>query len=116
MTMQPQAAIPARALETLGPAFDEDGFLLDAAQWTETLAEQLAEAAEVHPLTAGHWQTIRYVRDKYLRLGAMPPMRQVCRQIGVNRDEIKHRFGGCRQLWQIAGLPNPGEEAKAYMD
>jgi tRNA 2-thiouridine synthesizing protein E len=114
--MQPQAAIPARALETLGPAFDEDGFLIDTAQWTKTLAEQLAEASDIHRLTEAHWTTIHFVRDKYLRLGAMPPMRHVCRQIGAKRHEIKHLFGGCRQLWQISGLPNPGEEAKAYMD
>jgi hypothetical protein len=25
-------------------------------------------------------------------------------------------FSDCRSLWRIAGLPNPGEEAKAYMN
>lgn len=97
-------------------SFDEDGFLVDPDHWTEALAEELAIAADVAPLSNAHWATIGYVRDKYLRLGSLPPMRHVCRRLGLMRGEIKAMFGGCTQLWQIAGLPNPGEEAKAYMD
>jgi len=25
-------------------------------------------------------------------------------------------FSSCKTLWLIAGLPNPGEEAKSYMN
>jgi tRNA 2-thiouridine synthesizing protein E len=28
---------------------------------------------------------------------------------------VQRLFGGCREAWRIAGLPNPGEEAKNYM-
>jgi tRNA 2-thiouridine synthesizing protein E len=42
-------------------------------------------------------------------------MSQVCRTHDLDRNAIKNLFGGCRQAWRIAGLPNPGEEAKAYM-
>jgi tRNA 2-thiouridine synthesizing protein E len=99
-----------------GHAMDEEGFLIDPDQWTRELAEQLAEAAEVTPLSEAHWGIIEYLRDKYLTVGALPPLRHICRRNGRGRHEIKHLFGGCRQLWQIAGLPNPGEEAKTYMD
>mgnify|MGYP002065978294 CR=1 FL=1 len=47
------------------------------------------------------------LRGKVLELGALPPMRRVCRHLGVDKYRIKKLFGGCRQLWQIAGLPNP---------
>ena len=96
--------------------FDEDGFLIDPHRWTETLARRLAEAANLDPLTDAHWQIIAFLRDRYRRIGAMPPMRRLCRELGYERDTVKGLFGGCRQLWRIAGLPNPGEEAKAYMD
>lgn len=95
---------------------DEEGFLLDPNHWTPELATELAGAAGIEGLEDIHWQAIEFLRRKYLDLGALPPMRRVCRHLGVDRYHVKTLFGGCRQLWQIAGLPNPGEEAKTYMD
>ena len=98
------------------PLFDEDGFLIDPEHWTPELADQLAGAADIARLTDAHWQIINFLRERHLRCGAMPPMRIICRQLGTDRDAVKGLFGGCLQLWRIAGLPNPGEEARAYMD
>jgi tRNA 2-thiouridine synthesizing protein E len=100
-------------LASLG--FDEDGFLCDAAVWDDRVAERLAELEGVAPLQAAHWRVIRFVRDRYLRLGAIPPMRRICRSSELSRSEVKTLFGGCLQVWRIAGLPNPGEEAKSYL-
>jgi len=96
--------------------FDEDGFLMNPDLWTREMATQVAEQAELGSLSQAHWNIIRFVRDKYLGLGAIPPMRRICREFGYERDAVKGLFGGCKQLWKVAGLPNPGEEAKAYMD
>jgi tRNA 2-thiouridine synthesizing protein E len=96
--------------------FDDDDFMINPELWTKTLAEQLAANAEIGELTTGHWEIIEFVRDRYLRLGAIPPMSRVCREFGHKRDAVRVLFGGCLQLWQIAGLPYPGEEAKTYMD
>jgi tRNA 2-thiouridine synthesizing protein E len=95
--------------------FDEDGFLLDADCWSERLAGELAEEEGIPSLQMAHWRVIRFVRDRYLRLGAIPPMRRICRSSELSRAEAKQLFGGCLQVWRIAGLPHPGEEAKAYM-
>jgi tRNA 2-thiouridine synthesizing protein E len=100
-------------LASLG--FDEDGFLCDAAVWDDRVAERLAELEGVAPLQAAHWRVKRFVRDRYLRLGAIPPMRRICRSSELSRSEVKTLFGGCLQVWRIAGLPNPGEEAKSYL-
>jgi hypothetical protein len=43
-------------------------------------------------------------------------MRLVCRAAGLDRHKAHKLFSGCRSLWRVAGLPNPGEEAKSYMD
>ncbi len=96
--------------------YDEDGFMLDPTQWTETLAGILAESAGVKTLTKPHWDIIYFIRERYLSFGSIPPMRTICRKMGSERDAVKGLFGGCLKLWRIAGLPNPGEEAKAYMD
>lgn len=95
--------------------YDEDGFIVDPQQWTETLSIILARDEGITQLTPAHWKLIHFIRDYYLSLGGIPPMRLVCRRLGMEREVVKSLFDGCLKLWRIAGLPNPGEEAKAYM-
>ena len=94
---------------------DEEGFLIDAADWDRGFSQDKAKEKGVI-LSDKHWQLIELIRDKYLRLGSLPPMRTVCRSVGLNKIELKQQFGSCLNLWKIAGLPNPGEEAKTYMN
>ena len=97
-------------------SIDDEGFIVDPGQWSETLAGMLAESAGIGNLTKPHWDIIYFIRERYLSRGSIPPMRLVCRKLGTERAAVKDLFGGCLRLWRIAGLPNPGEEAKAYMD
>ena len=94
---------------------DEEGFVAERKLWNRALAQQLADSHGLGRLGPTQWLIIDFVRDKYFRLGALPPMRNMCRKLGVDREAVKKSFGSCRQLWQIAGLPNPGEEALSYM-
>ncbi|MBK9244461.1 MAG: TusE/DsrC/DsvC family sulfur relay protein [Burkholderiales bacterium] len=96
--------------------FDEDGFLARPDDWNTRLAEELARQAGIDQLTARHWQVIGLVRDRYFTLGALPVMRLVCRAAGLDPAKAHRLFSSCRSLWRIAGLPNPGEEAKSYMN
>ena len=96
-------------------AYDEEGFLLDPARWSEELARTLAAEEGLETLTAAHWRVIGFIRDKFLRLGSLVNLRQVCRGTELGRDEVKALFGSCLTIWRIAGLPNPGEEAKSYL-
>lgn len=94
---------------------DEEGFLIDTLSWDRPFTEMRAEEAGLI-LTAQHWQLIELIRDKYLRLGALPPIRTVCKAVGIDKQVLQRQFGSCLALWKMAGLPNPGEEAKAYMN
>lgn len=105
-----------RSGDTFPPSlFDEDGFIIDHALWSERLAPKIAREEGIDELTAAHWRVILHIREKYLRLGASPNLRQVCRATSLSRVQIHNLFGGCLCIWRIAGLPNPGEEAKAYL-
>lgn len=97
-------------------AFDDDGFLGESDTWTPELAAALAREVGIATLTAKHWEVIRLVRDRFHTIGALPVMRLVCRSAGLDRARAHHLFPSCRSLWRIAGLPNPGEEAKSYMN
>ena len=94
--------------------FDEDGFLLDAETWNEDLAAHIAGFDGIGPLTDKHWRVIEHLRDHFSRLGGVPAMRLVCRANGISRMQMHELFGNCRAIWRIAGLPNPGEEARSY--
>ena len=108
--------ISPHTYQTLNLQVDEDGFLTDHHQWSAEVAQQLADAAGLGKLNEIQWQIIDFIRDRYFRLGALPPMRNLCRKLGIQREAVKSSFGSCRNLWMIAGLPNPGMEAQTYMD
>ena len=94
---------------------DEDGFVMDPALWNQGMARVIAKLDDIGPLTPAHWSVIYYLREHRLTYGAIPPMSQVCRAHGMDRQAVRRLFGSCRAAWRIAGLPNPGEEALSYM-
>ncbi len=94
---------------------DEDGFLVDAHEWDREFT-RLRALEDGFELSDKHWQLIELLREKYLTLGALPPMRTVCKTVGLDKALLKSQFGSCLRLWKMAGLPNPGEEAIAYMN
>lgn len=112
-----QTSIAQGARTHTWPAhFDEDGFLAESGCWTSELADHLARQAGIGALTDKHWDVIRIVRERYFSIGALPVMRLVCRAAGLDPSQAHELFSSCRSLWRIAGLPNPGEEARAYMN
>jgi dissimilatory sulfite reductase related protein len=94
---------------------DEDGLLKDAGQWTEALARAIAEQDGIGDLTEAHWQVIRSLRDHYAKFGVAPAMSHICWTLGMDKLCVHDLFGTCMEAWRVAGLPNPGEEAKAYL-
>lgn len=115
--MIPQAHVANALRGTAVPAaFDADGFLVEPGCWTPTVAEAIARLEGIDELTATHWAVIHLVRNRFFSIGALPVMRLVCRAAGLDPRTAHQLFSGCRSLWRIAGLPNPGEEARAYMN
>lgn len=94
--------------------FDEDGFLIDPGGWNEELARSLAVEEGVGGLSEQHWAIIRFLRDHY-RNGGLPAVSHVCHVNHFDNNCIPDLFMSVKSAWRIAGLPNPGEEAKAYM-
>ena len=115
-THQQQIPQPApRLFASRGLLFDEDRFLVDPGQWNGELADRIARSEGIAALGEQHWRVIRHVRERFESVGGLPGMRRVCRATGLSREEIHGLFGGCLPLWRIAGLPNPGEEARSYV-
>jgi tRNA 2-thiouridine synthesizing protein E len=113
--MQTLTVPPHTAAALVRTNFDEDGYLIDQQLWDENLGQAIASQEGVGSLEERHWRVIDHVRERFFRLGGVPNMRRVCRATSLSRSEIYDLFGGCLAIWRIAGLPNPGEEAKAYL-
>ena len=96
-------------------ALDEDGLLLNPEQWTESVAEELAHKIGIEEMSPDHWLVIYALRDYFSKFGVAPAMNNVCRTYDKDKLWVHNLFATCLNAWIVAGLPNPGEEAKSYL-
>lgn len=87
---------------------DEDGFLVDASQWNEDVANFLAESEEVE-LTDEHWRIINYLRQYYADFGVAPMVRKMLKDTKLSNAEMYELFpsGPGKGACKIAGLMKP---------
>jgi TusE/DsrC/DsvC family sulfur relay protein len=97
------------------PHFDSHGFLLDEHEWDETFASTIARQDGVGPLTETHWEIIRELRRSWLDAHTIPAISHICHKAGLDSMCMEELFHGPREAWRIAGLPDPGSEARVYM-
>jgi len=96
--------------------FDEYGFLKEPDLWTRDLALGLAAEMDLGELSEAHWRVIDQVRAAYLDSGMLPVQATLCHDLELEPDCILRLFGGPIEVWRLAGLPSPGEEARTYME
>jgi tRNA 2-thiouridine synthesizing protein E len=95
--------------------FDEFGLVKNPRDWTPELAEELARHYDIGPLGDEHWAFIKSLREYYERYHVPPPAHLLCREMHLPRGCGHELFHSCLDAWRIAGLPDPGEEAKSYL-
>ena len=102
--------------EVLAPTPPEEGFVNEQGVWSEELAQRLAQQDGIGDLGEEHWRVIHSLRKHFLQYGAAAPERYACHTAELDEHCIHRLFRSSREAWRIAGLPDPGEEYKAYMD
>ncbi|MGF6269061.1 tRNA 2-thiouridine synthesizing protein E [Lelliottia nimipressuralis] len=94
---------------------DNDGYLKESGQWSEGLAEVIAEK-EAITLTPEHWEVVRFVRDFYLEFNTSPAIRMLVKamanKFGEEKGNSRYLYrlfpkGPAKQATKIAGLPKP---------
>lgn len=95
----------------LGVPTGDEGYLLDPADWTESLAERLAAQVGL-TLSLEHWQVIHFVRKWYEEHGLAPSGRDVTafmKSQGASRNRLFELFpyGYVQQTCKIAGMKKP---------
>lgn len=110
MALKRTLAVAGREI-ALGP----DGHLLDADEWCEPVAEEMARREGVE-LCDLQWWLIRFVRMHYAEYGMPPLMRVVVeamrRDAGVENASSRTLYrlfpdGPIREACRYGGLPRP---------
>lgn len=89
---------------------NDEGFFVDPNQWTEEMADELAEEWEVPmPLTEDHWTVLHYMRKEYFDKGTGPTVRKLGKSSGVSVKELYQLFpkGPAKTAARCAGIPKP---------
>lgn len=116
MTSKSDLSFSAVLYEYASLEFDEDGFLKDPGQWDESVARSIAARDGIGELTLDQWEMIWSMRNEYFKYQAPLVPRFLCHINHMHKNCMNLLFdNNRREAWRIAGLPNPGEEAKAYL-
>jgi tRNA 2-thiouridine synthesizing protein E len=95
--------------------FDEEGYLVDPADWNEGVAEALATKEGI-VLTDAHWTAIRFMRHYYDEHHIAPDARHVMKHLAeyrgaeqADRNDLFRLFpyGYVKQACKIAGMRRP---------
>lgn len=102
--------IDGKTIET-----DKEGYLKVQADWSEKLAEQIAQHENIE-LSENHWEVVNFVRNFYLEFNTSPAIRMLvkamAKQLGEDKGNSKYLYklfpkGPAKQATKIAGLPKP---------
>ena len=94
---------------------DDEGYLVDPADWSEALAAELARREGI-VLSDAHWAVIRFVREQYEQRGIIPDARHAIKHLAAyrgaaseGRNELFRLFpyGYVKQACKIAGMRRP---------
>ena len=96
-------------------AVDQEGFLIDLNDWSEAVAEALANA-EGMTLQAEHWEILRVLREFYQEFQLSPATRPLIKYTALklgpekgNSMHLNRLFKGtpAKLAAKLAGLPKP---------
>ena len=88
---------------------DAEGFMTNAEQWNEQIAQAIAAEHGIPALTERHWLVVRFMRDRFLATGAAPSIRALGKESGVPVKELYELFpkGPAKLAAKIGGIPKP---------
>ena len=103
------------AIENTDIELDEYGFMKDPEKWNEDVARAIAKSLGIGELSKDHWSVIHYAREHCLKHHTLIWMEHTCHTLNLGHDCIRRLFRGPIRVCKIAGMPDPGEEARTYM-
>lgn len=94
---------------------DEEGYLVNSADWNDKVACAIAENEEVEELTKDRMDIIKFMRDYYLKYNFFPILGGICKNVHQPKDCVNVQFIDPLKAWKIAGLPKPNPQVVGYL-
>ncbi len=94
---------------------DEDGYLVSISDWSEVVANHLAETESVE-MSDAHWEVVNFLREYNDEYKIAPMIRiltkEIGKKLGQEKGTAKYLYdlypgGPAKQACKIAGLPKP---------
>ncbi|MHB8471912.1 MAG: TusE/DsrC/DsvC family sulfur relay protein [Gammaproteobacteria bacterium] len=94
---------------------DEEGYLADLNDWSESIATEMAKLDNAE-LSDAHWEVINFLREYYQEYQIAPAVRVLTKAIGKKLGPDKGNskylyelfpYGPAKQACKYAGLPKP---------
>ncbi len=94
---------------------DEEGYLVNLAEWNKDVAEYIAKTENVN-MSEQHWEVVDFLRGYYDEYQIAPAVRVLTKAIGKKLGPDKGNsqylyelfpYGPAKQACKIAGLPKP---------
>ncbi|SPF41164.1 Sulfur relay protein, TusE/DsrC/DsvC family [Syntrophobacter sp. SbD1] len=85
---------------------DDDGFLINPAQWDKDFAESLAPSLGIPALTTSHWNVLKFIRSTYLETDSCPLVHKTCKVHNLSIKDLQRLFpsGYQRGACKLAGV------------
>lgn len=106
----PSIEVSGKSYET-----DEEGYLVNLADWNKDVAEYIAKVENVN-MSQQHWEVVDFLREYYDEYQIAPAVRVLTKAIGKKLGAEKGNsqylyelfpYGPAKQACKIAGLPKP---------
>jgi tRNA 2-thiouridine synthesizing protein E len=110
-----ETSIGALKVDGKSLEIDEDGYLVNIADWNENVATTMADLDDLK-LTDAHWEVIRFLREYYNEYQIAPAVRiltkAIGKKLGADKGNSKYLYelfpyGPAKQACRYAGLPKP---------
>jgi tRNA 2-thiouridine synthesizing protein E len=94
---------------------DEEGYIVNLADWSEDVANTLAKDEGID-MSENHWEVVNFLREYYDEYQIAPAVRVLTKAIGKKLGPEKGNskylyelfpYGPAKQACKIAGLPKP---------
>ncbi len=87
----------------------DDGYLLNASDWNEDIALEIAKEEGLEELNEQHMKVVNFMRKVFIETGDGPSIRKLTKESGVPTKELYQLFpkGPAKKAARIAGIPKP---------
>lgn len=100
-------------MSTTMPERDAEGYLVDPGDWSEEIANHLAQEENI-TLNDDHWDTIRFMREYFDEHQVIADARFVIKHLAERMGREAHKklfelypYGYVKQACKIAGMRRP---------